>query len=331
MEVRNIISAFSQILPLDVLVKKSGKNLLLPFYHCVNDNVPLHIKHLYRVRSVKEFREDIDFFSRNFQVTSPEIFLSDSPENIKRPSFILSFDDGLKEVHDIIAPILKEKGIPAIFFLNNNFIGNEGLFYRYKISLLIEKYYRTSFSDSIKEKIKSDIFHNRKGEFKQHLLGFQYKDSDRIDELAQIMGFNFQEYLQKEKPYMDKNEVKSLINDGFFIGAHSFDHPQFSELNDEDQSTEVIKSAAEIKKFFKLSYAFFAFPFSDDHIKKEKLAEIYALKNALDAGFGTSGLKKTVSYSHFQRVAMEKSKLPALNIIKTEYLYYLLKSLLNKN
>ena len=56
---------------------------------------------------------------------------------LPKNAFLLSFDDGLKEVFTTIAPILLKKGVPASFFINPCFIDNNELFYRYKISLLI--------------------------------------------------------------------------------------------------------------------------------------------------------------------------------------------------
>ena len=54
------------------------------------------------------------------------------------PAFHLTFDDGLREVFDIAAPILKQKGIPATIFLNSGFVDNRSLFFRYKVSVLLE-------------------------------------------------------------------------------------------------------------------------------------------------------------------------------------------------
>jgi hypothetical protein len=52
---------------------------------------------------------------------------------------------------------------------------------------------------------------------------------------------------------------------------------------------------------------------------------------ALDASFGTAGLKEDPVDFNFQRVPMEIKKIPASRILKGEYTYYLLKSLLGRN
>jgi hypothetical protein len=41
--------------------------VLLPFYHLVSDENPSHVRHLYPVRSVRQFRDDLDFFLKNYR------------------------------------------------------------------------------------------------------------------------------------------------------------------------------------------------------------------------------------------------------------------------
>jgi len=57
---------------------------------------------------------------------------------LTRQSFFLSFDDGLREPLDIIAPILKQKGVPATFFVNTATLDNLEMLYRHKASLLVD-------------------------------------------------------------------------------------------------------------------------------------------------------------------------------------------------
>jgi len=54
-------------------------------------------------------------------------------------------------------------------------------------------------------------------------------------------------------------------------------------------------------------------------------------KNLLDISFGCAGLKDDMFKQHFQRIPMENDGRTAENIIKFEYLYYILKKLAKKN
>ncbi len=127
--------------PVELLTKITGKNTIFPFYHIVsNDKVP-HVEHLYPIRTTQKFEQDLDFFLNHYTPIEIDDIIDSTLHGkpLKKNSFLLSFDDGLSEVYDIIAPILLRKGIPAIFFINSGFIDNKDLFFRYKASILIEK------------------------------------------------------------------------------------------------------------------------------------------------------------------------------------------------
>ncbi len=131
---------------------------------------------------------------------------------------------------------------------------------------------------------------------------------------------------------MSSSQVTELVKKGFFIGAHSYEHPLFRKLSPQQQLHEVISSIADMKERFSVPYSFFAFPFDDIGISDEVLQKLYAnRKIALNASFGTSGLKKPEKYSHYQRIPIEKGGGDAAGYIRKEYYRYLIKEILGKN
>jgi peptidoglycan/xylan/chitin deacetylase (PgdA/CDA1 family) len=256
-----------------------------------------------------------------------------SMKHLKTPSFILSFDDGLRECFDFIAPILEEKRVPAIFFLNNSFIDNKDLFYRYKVSLLIEKVKTGKISKKL-IKLITYLLKTDRGNpdnFSKALLNLEYKNIPLIDEIAGLLKLDFSAYLKNHKPYMSTENVKDLISRGFYVGSHTYDHPVIPQLTEPDQEREIIKSMEDIKERFNLDYSFFAFPFSDDGVSDQLFRNLYASKQKPDASFGTSGLRKNPNFPHYQRIPMEKSNGNAKRYLQTEYFYYLLKSVVGRN
>ena len=137
------IQTFSKaggLFPLSFLLRLTGQKVILPLYHVVSDEPLAHIRHLYPVKSVAAFRADLDYLLKYLEPIDL-LVLQDhvsGKKRLEKPGFLLTFDDGLREFHDVVAPILQEKGIPAVCFLNNGFLDNDGLFFRYKASLLVE-------------------------------------------------------------------------------------------------------------------------------------------------------------------------------------------------
>lgn len=107
---------FSKI-PFSILGKLTRTNLIIPYYHIVNDNEASHIKHLYGYKNIKQFKDDVDFLLKSYSPICLHDLLGNLKTGISLPkkAFLLTFDDGLREMHDVVAPILLEKGISAPF------------------------------------------------------------------------------------------------------------------------------------------------------------------------------------------------------------------------
>lgn len=333
MEPRKLLRPVATLMPLKQLVGLSKLNVIFPFYHIVSDNPPVHIRNLYRVKRISEFRSDLDILLKYFEPLSPSVLVSDPLlKSVKKPSFILSFDDGMREIKDNIVPVLNEKGIPAIFFLNNSFIDNKELFYRHKISILIDKI-KSEETGSEKAKIIStlvDAFRDDSRTLIKHIYKLDYQQRWLPDKIAALLDIDFFDYLKQKEPYLSSVDIKDLISQGYYIGSHTYNHPFLSELHENQQLAEIHSSMLDVRERFKLDYSFFAFPFSDDGMKANFLGKLYNSDNQPTASFGTSGLRNKIEYPHYQRVPLEKSWVNAGTYLKTEYFYFLLKNIIKK-
>ena len=319
---------------LKYLVNSSNKKLLIPLYHSVNDFTPDHIKNLYSLRSVKQFRSDLDFILKHFEPISVDQLIShiQNHEPVKKNSFILTFDDGLRELKDLIAPILLQKGIQAIFFVNTAFVDNKDLFYRYKASLIIEHL------ASLNQKNLGDISEilniksQNKGLIVTAILKINYLNKYLLDDIANKLHFSYEQFLKTTKPYLSLDDLKDLQQKGFAIGAHSVDHPEYFNLALDDQLKQTVESVNWLKEKINPKYNLFAFPFTDYGISKTFFDSVYDNSELnLNLSFGCAGIKDDYHPNHLQRLPVEENKGSASYIIRKEYFAYLLKKIIGKN
>lgn len=141
-----LASPFNYLFSLPLLRKLSGINLVVPVYHTVADIMPDHIKYLYPIKNTTVFRQDLNTLLKYYQPATIQELIKHAEEGTEpdKPIFHLTFDDGLSEFYSVIAPILKEKGIQATCFLNNDFIDNKKLFFRFKESILVDRLHQES-------------------------------------------------------------------------------------------------------------------------------------------------------------------------------------------
>lgn len=330
--IKEKLTGATTLIDLDFLIKLSKQELIMPFYHTVSNEDLIHVKHLYPILSIKRFNEDLDFFKKKYKPITAQYLIENKASATLRQqkSFFLSFDDGLRQFNDVIAPILLKKGIPATFFVNSSFIDNKDMFYRLKISILIEKILQSGLTLGQKNEI----------EFKLKKIGIQYnhpKDLLRItdknksitDIFGHLLEIDFTEYLDKNQPYLTSYQIENLVKQGFTLGAHSVNHPYFPALTVETQIEECINSLNFIKERFGVKEALFSFPYTDFDVSKSFFEKT---KNDVDISFGTANLKLDSVNSNFQRIPMEvANNHNAESILKNEYLFFTLKMLINNH
>ncbi len=216
-------------------------------------------------------------------------------------------------------------------FLNPDFIDNKDLFYRYKISVIIEnlKNRASQIMPLISTKLGKTT--KRNSSVITHLLQLKYQDMPVIDEIATILEVDFQAYLKERQPYLNTEEINDLIRRGFTFGAHSMDHPRYSDLDLSTQIRQTLDSIDAVVHKFGINYRAFAFPFTDYKVSRIFFDYLYGSEKQPDLTFGSAGLKEDIYRQHLQRIPMEMGDLSAMAIIHTELLYHYLKGFAGKN
>ena len=258
----------------------SSAKLVNIFYHTVSDdNIALtHIIPLYKPKTLKQFISDLDYMLKHFSPVSAYEVLQHQRggKTFNKPSFHLSFDDGLSEIYYCVMPVLLNKGIPATIFVNSKFVDNKDLFYRYKAALL---------SSAFKE-----------------ALSIRYSEKERLDEIARKTNTDFENFLHTRKPYLTTEQIKEMQNKGFTVGGHSAAHPNYAQISLDEQIRQTVESCNYVKENFNETKSFFAFPFSEYSTSQAFFDKIY---NDVDLTFGISALSTAQNGRHLGRIDME--------------------------
>lgn len=307
-------------IPFSTMLGITGGQVLIPYYHMVSDEEPLHIKHLYGHKTICEFKEDLEFLLRNFKAISVTdlIDISRGTKTFTEKYFLLTFDDGFREVYDIVSPILLKKGVPACIFIASAFIDNKEMCYDHKKSVLAEGVNNgLSLGEESEIKRVLESFGKYSNGIYESILRIGYEEKHYLDRLAAVIGVDFHQYLQRIKPYLNTDQISDLIRMGFGIGAHSIDHPLYSVLSLEEQLRQTKESVKTIRETFGLNYGAFAFPLSDAGVKAE-FFETLSASGLVDISFGGRGFMNDEVRNNFQRLSFENPPLHAERLVKVE-------------
>ncbi|MFW6016988.1 MAG: polysaccharide deacetylase family protein [bacterium] len=253
-------------IPLKFLKNVNYPNPLGLIYHLISEEKIPHTQFIINHKSTSQFKNDLNYLLKYYD----PIDIQDIPKynGIRNNKIFFSFDDGYREVFDIVAPILESKGINAGIFVPLEFIDNKQLGHRNKISLIIH-----SISDKLdKQRLVGDYLNVKDVNFNKltnELLKLSYGDQNFINELAQIIGINFREYLEKEKPYLSLDQLYDLQKRGFYIGGHTIDHPYLQSMSLNEQVRQTIKSTDFFHRNFNNNINIFAIPFNNKGLTKE--------------------------------------------------------------
>lgn len=275
-------------LPLGRLAGLSGCRTLSVFYHTVFDRPPPYFANLYSVKTPAAFEADLDLLlNAGLEPLSLEELLAvDTPSGLPPRRFFLSFDDGYREMAETIAPILKRKGIPATFFLCSSVLDNTSWLFEDQIGLIRQRLAARAEGSTSRE---ANRMLNRHGHTLESLASCRMPATSLIADLTPVLEIDWMSELATYQPYVTSEQVRSLIQDGFSIGAHSINHPLFERLDDDERLRQFSESLKAIVSRFDLPYRVFAFPYGEFGIPRASI-ESFRKSGLADAIFGTRGL-----------------------------------------
>ena len=306
-------------------------NPLIINYHIVSDKRLPHVASIYDYRNVGRFTEDIDFLTSNFHIIRLSDLLDSISGKTKLPanSMLLTFDDGFKEVYDTAAPILIDHKVFPTVFITKKYIDNRELGYDHKKSLIAEQIL-SQHGEHTGKKIRDILQENKllHDDLISSVINIPYARRSVVDTIGDSVNIDFKGYLEDNRPYLTCGQLNELLKQGFTLGGHSIDHPDFTELTLTDQLHQAKESVDFVCRTFRVKYKAFAFPYWDGGISKEFFEEFSPFA---DATFGTQGLLNDSIGNNFQRIGIEKYDHPAQRIIEANYIRKILYRMINKD
>ena len=105
---------------------------------------------------------------------------------------------------------------------------------------------------------------------------------------------------------------------GFDIGAHSIDHPLYSELELDEQLAQTWGSMGWLSTKFQYTCQSFAFPYHDAGISTEFFQKAFSGGN-LQVSFGNGGVLRGPYFKNLPRFGMERTDLPAAQLLARQF------------
>ena len=243
-------------------------------YHYVREAKKSKYKNL-KILEFNEFKKQVKYFKKNFNILDPEDFIKilSNKKLIKKPSILLTFDDGYKDHYDYVFPFLKKEKIKGCFYPPSSIVGDKAIldvnkiqFFlsieldRKKLFFYISSFLKDEFNislDKVLEKNKKLIvkLKSRHDDDETILIKALLQKFLPIHQRKYIIDRLFKKIVTKNynqfssELYLNSSNIKEMIKGGMHFGSHGCNHEWWANLTKNKQEKEILNS---IKFLYKL-------------------------------------------------------------------------------
>lgn len=339
---KNVLLSPLGLLNIRWLQHRSPLPILLPYHHLVSDEPVPYIDPLYEYKNTRRFEKELDYLLRYFRPVSltdlvrdtdpsPSAFLSPGlslPPN----SFLLCFDDGLRQAYEIALPILLRKGVPAALFVNPCFIGNQTIFHDFKKGWLLHRLAHTPpRAAAINEACRLLGCHNPSADnLRSAIRRIDYASRTVLDPLAGLFDVDWTRFAYDHRPAMTMPELKSWIDKGMTVGAHSMDHPLYSRIPLQEQLAQTLDSMDWVSDNLGVPYRTFAFPHVDTGVGAAFFPALFSAARPPDLVLGNSSGMQEARPQVLHRYIGEDPSRSAATMVKAVLAYSAIRKLIGR-
>ncbi len=298
-----------------------NRSLSVVMYHYIKEKKSNKFKNL-KYLDYSNFKKQINFFKNNFNIIGYEDFkeILKSKKFPKKPSILLTFDDGYSDHYKFAFPLLLKNKIKACFFSPTSiFIKNHFLEVN-KIHIILDQFQNQDklLREIINElknisKINTDqLVKKTKLELKHSKNRFDLKKTILIKSLLQhSIPIKFRKHVvqklfEKAKLkfssndldnfYINKDNFLEMSQNGMYFGSHGHFHLKFDKLNSIKTEKEISTSLKKLKSLgLNQNIETLCYPYGNYDQKTIKLLKLYKIKYGFTTRPGSIYLNSKIS------------------------------------
>lgn len=251
--------------------------------------------------SISEFEKHIRFLSKHYKPASIEEVFSAAKNGSEERYYSITFDDGLKSQCQNAVPILKKYSTHATFFpiiktlngiiptthkihillsnissdefidFSNKFL--EGQFPKEPQKYFVPKGHRISPDRRLYEDVSTanlkEVFVSLPNDILEQLVNSYFA---RLE-------LNEQEYCRNL--FMSQQEIKTLEEEGFTIGNHTYEHYSVNTLSPDELRSDINKSRRYFEKILRNPQNIFCYPHGILHTETPRIIEDLGFTHAV--------------------------------------------------
>lgn len=217
--------------------------------------------------SEQEFSRQLAYVKRTFAVIPLSEAVARMREgSIRRPTAVLTFDDGFYNNYSIVFPILREARLPATIFLTTGLIHTEKTVWFCYLNRALTRCRQTSIEWQGRRFV---LDHPRQRAeaattIKSLLKGLPHPQLlSEVETIVGRLGVDLTAPIERDSPYrmLDHGAIETMAKSGFVeFGAHTRTHAILSRLPEAEQRAEIVGSVEAVAGLTGRPCTLFAYP-----------------------------------------------------------------------
>ncbi len=252
-----------------------------------------------------QFRRQIEMLARyGTPIGIDELIRAIDGEPLPENPVMITFDDGYRSCHDVALPILREVGVPAVFFIATSFVTERKLYWWERIALMLRQTKRDvaalRYPQPVEIAVEDPRAHCK--------LTRVVKDTPALeldpflDELSRALDVDWSP--ARERAYADElimtwDHVRALAAAGMGVESHGRRHRVLQTLDDGALADELAGSRAELEAQIARPVRAVAYPVG------RRVADEHRIREALGAAGYTIGMSNNSGVNRLWRARLD--------------------------
>jgi peptidoglycan/xylan/chitin deacetylase (PgdA/CDA1 family) len=217
--------------------------------------------------TAEDFRAQLAFVRTRFEMIGLDELLRLAANGFaaRRPTALVTFDDGYRDNYEVALPILRELKIPAVFFISNGYIGASRMTWWDRVAFCVKQTRHERLELDYPVHRIYDLGQASRTDAIRRIL-HEYAMSPELDdrrffgELEERTGIDTHSAAGGHALFMSWDQVRSLRDQGMSVGAHTHNDPVLGRLSPEQQALELSTSRDRIRDELGDSVVAMAYP-----------------------------------------------------------------------
>lgn len=247
------------------------------------------------------FRLHMEFLKERFETLSlPEALDRWETGSIdpRRAYCVITFDDGWLDTYREAFPILREYGLPATVFLATDFVGTTRRFWTDDLVALLDQYTCPTMPAGLRSRV-ADVLGayglevgTRGGMPDVGVLIERCKEQspEVVASLLEDLGRPFDGPGERQRVFVDWDEVREMSRHGISFGSHSASHRILSRLDPSEVRQDVEASTAGLRRPGVARVEAFCYPNGGYNATVIEVVRRVGYRAAVTTDFGVEGL-----------------------------------------